>query len=95
MNSNAGKSVDQQIDDIFSEIDGLMRAHRFEDVDKILQCVDTEQEPINILIAYLTISLPLRDRLSRRHLYDRILHRLTIQDNLEGKRVYGLLNGLS
>ena len=87
--------IDKRIDEIYNYIDDLMLAHQFEDVDKVLRAVDTENEPINILITYLTVSLPLRDRLARRDLYDRILRRITIQDNLEGERIYGLLSGLS
>jgi hypothetical protein len=56
----------KKLDNLYDNLDEHFRNGRFEVVDEILSGVDVENEHIDILLGYLTASLPARHKLVKR-----------------------------
>lgn len=82
---------DHEIDLIYDKIDGLLLSGKFEEVDEILAGVAVDDAPLAILLAFLTITLPAREKLAMRQtFFNRVRESLIRQGKLKG----GLLDGL-
>lgn len=59
-------SLNAQLDRIYDEMDTLMWAGRMEKIDKILEGIRVESTSIDLLVGYLTATLPVKSRLVAR-----------------------------
>lgn len=86
---------DRALDIIFSEIDKLFRKGDFDVCNRLLELLDIEHLSPNLLIAFLTITLPAHEWLpARPNFYSRVEKRLANQPN-RTKMLSGLKGPLS
>lgn len=83
--------IDSALDLIYDNIDEMLLASKFEQVDQLLKTVDTNAYPVDILLALLTITLAAKHRLPHRSdLFSRIKATLIARGEMRD----GLLVGL-
>jgi hypothetical protein len=86
------KSNDEKLDILFANIDDLLLANSYENVNDILLCIDIEGFSTDITIGFLSITLQAKDKLPARKLfYSKVKGWLEMN---EPGRVYKLLEGL-
>lgn len=88
----AQKAAGRAVDDIFGWVDGRLRERRFEEIDSLLESMQIEELPTVVLLAFLTITLPVHDQLINRPAFFRRVKELLIER--EGSRTESLLRGL-
>jgi len=84
--------IDGKLDELYEEIDGLMKNGAFEECDEILRRVDVVRTDTDLLIGYLTTTLPGKSKLhSRPGFYKQV------EEELKRRRNYTpcLLRGLA
>jgi len=59
----ADNTVDKQIDSIFNLIDNLLLQSKFSTVNDILEALDIYDQPIVIVVSYLSICYAAKDKL--------------------------------
>jgi hypothetical protein len=80
-----------ELDEIYERIDSLMKEGKFNEIDRELQRMDINSTDINIILAYLTTTLPVRSKLSnRKKFYSEFEKQLKANSEYET----GLLDGL-
>lgn len=85
-------NIDQRLDEIFNELDGLLFEGRYEEVDEILSNVNVNVEPLAVLVGYLTITFQRREVL-----LDRLPLMHAIRERVENEvpeRAERILDGL-
>jgi len=60
------ENADEGLDAVFNHIDDLMLAGEFSEVDSILENVDPNRLQIDVLLGFLTITLPVKNKLRNR-----------------------------
>lgn len=86
-----GKSIDEQLDDIFDQCNSLFDQSKFEECDRILSKVPIEETGTDLLLGYLTATLPARRSLPYRPEFYRKTEEIIRK---RGEWEEGLLNGL-
>src|ERR1041385_2288172 len=81
---------DRALDIIFAETDKLLRKGEFDACNRLLQSLDVDHLSINLLIAFLTITLPAHESIPAREVfYSRVERRLDKHPN-KAKLLSGL-----
>ena len=89
-------SIDGQIDVIFKKVDELCWEGKWDEIDEMLENVDVKNEPLSILISYLSITLCISEKLKKRkEFYRKTFHRIVYAENATPHRIYRLLSGLA
>jgi hypothetical protein len=84
--------IDAALDIIYDQVDEMLLAGKFDDVDHLLGGIDVGMLSVDLLIGILTATLPARQRLANRPLfYARVEQALTERGELKT----GLLEGLA
>lgn len=88
------KSEDSNIvlDSLFDVIDYLLRCGKFQHIDDILDAINVGEEPEDILLTFLTGTLPARSKLNRRADFFNRVKQLYVE--LGEPDIDGLLGGL-
>lgn len=60
------KATPEELDQIYQKIDDLMRQHRLAELDAFLDSIDVGATATDLLLGYLTASLPVKSRLPSR-----------------------------
>lgn len=80
------------LDALYDVIDYLLRCDMFQRVDDILDSIDVKEEPEDILLTFLTGTLPARSKLNRRaDFFNRVKQ---LYEELGEPDIDGLLGGL-
>lgn len=83
--------IDTALDLIYDKIDDLFHARKFEEVDSLLGKIDIRNSPLDILLGYLTATLPAKSRLPSRA---KFFHDVEAFLRETGRMEEGLLSGL-
>ena len=76
--------IDAAIDLIFDAVDSLLCAGDFEGCDFLLQRVEVQRLSVDLMIAFLSITLTARDRLRERaRFYSRVKHQIESERSVE------------
>jgi hypothetical protein len=68
----AAAQEDAAMDAIFDHVNALLMAGQFARCDELLRLIDVDKVPPVLLISFLTITAPAKDKLAERgHFYDR------------------------
>lgn len=87
-------NIDQKLDSIYDTLDEHFRNGRFAEVDEILTKIDVEKENTDVLLGYLTASLPASHKLkTRRGFYKKV--EIKFNKTYTWKETVELLRGLS
>lgn len=92
LDNAAQMSTRRAVDDIFGWVDGRLCERRFEEIDLLLRDMQIEELPTVVLLAFLTITLPVHDQIINRTAFFRRVRELLIER--EGSRTESLLRGL-
>ena len=84
-------TIDTELDEIYDLIDDLFHVGEFERVNSILQDLDLKNTETDLLIGYLTATLPAKNKLPYRETFYRKVEKLLKE---RGDYEDGLLNGL-
>lgn len=77
------------LDNLYEHIDFLMRTEQFSVLDFRMKCVDIKTEYTEVLLGWLTATLPAKSKLPfRPEMYKRI------ESELNKRKQFGLLEGL-
>lgn len=68
--------IDTATDEVFDRIDGLLEAGDFAACDRILQMADPDRLDSNLMVAFLVITLPARERLRERGAFHDAVRRI-------------------
>jgi hypothetical protein len=86
----ADESTEADIDFIYNTVDLMLRDGRFDLVDELLRQVDVKNK-VDVLLAYLTLTLPAKSKLLQRaSFFERVKQELTQR----GEYREALLTGL-
>lgn len=67
------KSVDKELDRIYDSVDKLMKTGQFSALDKLLARVEVKSASVDILLGYLTATLPAKKSLlGRSYFFDQV-----------------------
>jgi hypothetical protein len=81
--------IDDIIDFIYDVIDTLNTDGLFTEVDEILRTLDVTRIPIDLQLAYLSITIPARDKLKERaDLYKRCVENFGQKDSREAQKLF-------
>jgi hypothetical protein len=83
--------LDTALDLIYDKIDDLFLAGQFEEVDSLLGKIDIRGSSVDILLGFLTATLPAKSRLPSRAPF---FHKVEIFLQETGRMEEGLLSGL-
>lgn len=60
-------ATDEEIDEIFNFINGLFKKELFSTVDMIIKNIPVERQDSEIILSYMTITLPAKSKLPSRN----------------------------
>jgi hypothetical protein len=84
---------DGATDEVYDQVDGLLERGDFAACDRILQLVDLDRLDSNLMVAFLVITLPVREHLRERRAFHGAVERILTTDR--GKEAAeGILRGL-
>ncbi len=87
----AGK-IEEALGIVFNNCDNLLIAGKFDEINTLLDQVDTDRMNIELMVGLLAATLPAKDKLSaRKHYYEKVKVRLT---ELVPDRVDRIMKGL-
>ena len=83
--------IEAALDLLYDQIDGMLKAEKFKEVDIILLGLDVPSISLNLLLGFLTATLPARSKLrSRRWFFERVEAALRERGELEENLLVGL-----
>jgi len=85
------KGIDYLLDDLYINIDSILKANDFQKCDEILRNLDIRNTNTDLLLGYLTATLPAKSKLPFRQEFYKNVEELTKQ---RGEYEESLLRGL-